>query len=114
MDEPRSSQWSGPKVVLEDYVGLEYHDARGRALRSGLWLLFADPDHPPQGMCIVTRLDPAAGTELERGSDVRALVEDVLWTGEDGPPSGVREPREPRPGQDNGALALVEGKAEAD
>ena len=109
----RPSQWSGPKVVLEDYVGLEYHDARIGALRSGLWLLFADPDHPPQGMCIVMRQDPAAGTESERGSEVRAWVKDVLWTGEDGPPGGVREPREPRPGQDSDALALVEGKAVA-
>ena len=59
------------------------------------------------------RQDPVAGTELERQSEVRAWVKDVLWTGEDGPPGGVREPREPRPGQGNHALALVEGESEA-
>jgi hypothetical protein len=105
--------WSGPKVVLENYIGLEYHDARIRALRSGLWLLFADPDHPPQGMCIVTRQEPAAGTELERQSEVRAWVKDVSWEG-DGPSGGAREPRRPRPGHDDDLLALVERETEAD
>jgi hypothetical protein len=27
MDMPNASQWPGPKVVLEDYVGLEYREA---------------------------------------------------------------------------------------
>jgi hypothetical protein len=66
MDTPGDSQSLGPKVVLEDFVGLEYHDARVRAIQSGLWLMFADPDHPPQGMCIVMR--------QEVTKSVRALV----------------------------------------
>ena len=68
-------------MVLEDYVRLEYHDARIRAMQSGLWLQFADPDHPPQGMCIVMRQEPAAGTALERRSEVRAWVKDVSKRG---------------------------------
>jgi hypothetical protein len=98
-------------VILENYVGLEFHDARTRAMQSGLWLRFADPDHPPQGMCIVMRQEPAAGIAIERRSEVMAWVKDVS-SGEDGPSGGVREPRRPRPGLDDDALVLVERETE--
>ena len=114
-------QWSGSDVIVEDYIGLEYHDARTRALQLGLWLRFADPDHPPTGMCIVTDQNPAAGTEVVRRTEVRVWVKDVpedpteplfdIWPGEgNGPSGGVREPRRPLPGHDDGSVSMVEGE----
>jgi hypothetical protein len=110
---------SGQDIIVGNYVGLEYIDAQDRALRSGLLLSFADPNHPQAAHWVVVAQNPVVGTEVTRRSEVRVWVQDHPdnsavdpsdeWPDDrGGPGGGVREPRRPLPGQDDDALALVE------
>jgi hypothetical protein len=90
------------RVVVPDLGGLEYHDAKYKALRTELFLVFADPDHAPLVMCFVVKQEPRAGALVGRRSAVTVWVEDA--TGGVSTP----EPRRPSPSHGDEPMALVE------
>lgn len=88
-------------ALVPELNGLEYHNARFIAFRAGLFLVFADPDHPPQVMCFVVNQEPRAGDVVGRYSPVTVWVEDAGGV-------GVPEPRRPSPSHGDDPMALVE------
>ncbi len=97
------TEWEGTaEVVVPDFVGLEFHDAKITASRTQLFLLFSDPDHPPQGMCFVAEQEPKAGETVPNWSAITVSVED----GPEEP--GVSESIEPSPSRGDDPLALTD------
>jgi hypothetical protein len=90
------------EAVVPDLGRLEFHDAKFVALKDGLFLLFADPDHPPLVMCFVVKQEPKPGAVVARHSAVTVWVEDA--TGGVGDP----EPRRVSPSSGDDPMALVE------
>lgn len=91
-------------VVVPNFQGRQALDAWLSGHDAGLLLQGPDPDSPrPLLNGRVAAQRPAPGTTLTRWSPV------TVWVTDDGEPSGVREPRRPRPDHLAGAPARHPG-----
>jgi hypothetical protein len=102
------SELPDTEAVVPDLSGLEFHDAKFVALQSDLFLVFADPDHPPLVMCFVVKQEPTPGAFVARRSAVTVWVEDAAGG------VGVPEPRRPSPSHGDDPMALVEERSVAE
>jgi hypothetical protein len=101
-----------PLMEVPLLVGMEVHVARALAGRSDLYLEHSDPDGRPLASGVIVHQDPPAGTMVERFTAIEARVRDEADPppfaapddpgGGGQPPGGVREPRRPLPGSDEG------------
>jgi hypothetical protein len=99
------------QVAVPLVVGMEVHSARSLALLNSLYLEGSNPDDRPLASGVIVSQEPHAGTVVEPFSAIRAQVwgdrEDPppLYGPDDSggaPPGGVREPRRPGPGGNEG------------
>jgi len=102
------------QVAVPLFVGMEVQSARSLARSNSLYLERSNPDDRPLASGVIVWQEPKAGTVVEPFTAIRAEVRDdrgdppPLYGSDDSggsPPSGVREPRRPGPGGNEGLAA---------